>query len=122
MPVTYRFDATIVIITLSGEYSMEDIRTTILSALADAQCPTSPCILMDLSESRSIYNRSKEDVKVLSHSLASLAARFNNRIALVAPDDLPYGLMRMGSVFSAEAGFEPEVFRTYAEARTWILS
>ena len=105
-----------------GEYSLDDIRTTILNSLADSKCPTTPFILVNLSGSRSIYNRSSDDVKTIALSLASLAKRFNNRIALVAPDDFPYGLMRMGSVFSAMAGFEPEVFRTYADARKWILS
>jgi hypothetical protein len=122
MPVAYRFDSNIIVIEMVGEYSLDDIRMTILNSLADSKCPTTPFILVNLSGSRSIYNRSSDDVKTIALSLASLAKRFNNRIALVAPDDFPYGLMRMGSVFSAMAGFEPEVFRTYADARKWILS
>jgi hypothetical protein len=122
MPVTYRFDSNIVIIELAGEYSMDDIRTTILNSLADSMCPATPFILINLSDSRSIYNRSPENVITMARSLASLAKRFNNRIALVAPKDLPYGLMRMGSVFSEEMGFEPKVFRTFDEARKWLLS
>ena len=122
MPVTYRFDSNIVIIELAGEYSMDDIHTTILNSLADSMCPATPFILINLSDSRSIYNRSPENVITMARSLASLAKRFNNRIALVAPKDLPYGLMRMGSVFSEEMGFEPKVFRTFDEAMKWLLS
>jgi len=122
MPVTYRFDSNIVIIELVGEYSMDDIRTTILNSLADTKCPATPFILIDLSESRSIYNRTSEDVKTMVRSLSSLRERFNNRIALVAQKDLPYGLMRMGSVFSEEQGMPVEIFRTFANARKWLLS
>jgi hypothetical protein len=122
MPVTFRFDSNIVVIEMVGDYSLDDVRTTILNSLADSKCPSTPFILVNLSESRSIYTRSPDDVKTMAYSLASLAERFNNRIALVAPNDFPYGLMRMGSVFSTDSGFEPEVFRNYADARKWLLS
>jgi hypothetical protein len=121
MPVTYRFDSNIVVLEMIGEYSMHDIRNTIINSLADSHCPTSPCILVDLSESRSIYNRSSEDVNAMARSLTSFGNRFNNRIALVAQKDLVYGLMRMGSVFSEELGVKAEIFRTFAEARKWLL-
>ena len=122
MSVTYRFDSKIVVIELADKYSMEDIPVTILHSLADSKCPGNPFILIDLSVSKSIFNRSTDDVIKMAHSLGSLAERFNRRIALVAPEDFSYGLMRMGSAFSAMVGFEPEVFRTYADARKWLLS
>ena len=120
--MTYQFDSNIVVIDMVGEYSMDEIRTTILNSLADSTCPANPFILMNLSKSRSIYSRTSEDVKTMARSLASLGNHFSNRIALVAPKDLPYGLMRMGSVYTEETGFEPKVFRTLAEARKWLLS
>ncbi len=122
MPVTYRFDSNIVIIEMVGEYSMDDIPTTILNSLADSHCPANPSILIDLTESLSIYKRSSQDVTTMARSLVSLGKRFNNRVALVAPNDLQYGLMRMGSVFSEEQGMTPEIFRSFAEARKWLLS
>jgi hypothetical protein len=72
MPATYRFDSNIVIIELAGEYSMDDIRTTILNSLADSMCPATPFILINLSDSRSIYNRSPENVITMARSLAPL--------------------------------------------------
>ena len=121
MPVTYRFDSTIVVIELVGEYSMDDVRRGILNSLADSRCPAAPCILIDLNKSVSIYKRTPEDVKTMVIALSSLRERFS-RIALVAQHDLPYGLMRMGSVFSEEQGMPVEIFRTVASARTWLLS
>ena len=115
MPVTYRFDSNIVIIEMIGEYPLDDIRATIINSLADTKCPTTPFILVD-------FSRSSNDIKTMAHSLSTLAKRFNDRVAMVAPDDLSYKLVRMDSVFSMEVGFEPEVFRTYTDARKWILS
>ena len=73
MPVTYRFDANIVIIELVGEYTMGDIPATINKALADAQCPVTPFILTDLSESISIGKRSSNDVITMALSLVHWA-------------------------------------------------
>ena len=122
MPVTYRFDSNIVVIEMAGEYSMDDIRSTILNALADSQCLANSFLMINLGESQSIFNRPPEDVKIISQFVASLGKRFHNRLALVASADFPYGLMRMTSVGSEERGIESEVFRTFAEARKWLLS
>jgi hypothetical protein len=122
MPVTYRFDSNIVVLDMVGEYSVDDIPKTILNSLADAQCPATPFMLVNLSESMSIFKRSSEDVITMARSLVSLGKRFNNHIALVAPNDLQYGLMRMGSVFSEELGMKVEVFHTFDKARQWLLS
>jgi len=122
MPVKYRFDSTIVVIELVGEYSMDDLRSTILNSLADSARPVNSYLLIDLSKSRSIYDRSAEDVNIMASFIGSLGGRFNNRIALVAPNDLPYGLMRMGSVGSEERGVKSEVFRSFDDARNWLLS
>lgn len=122
MPVTFRFDSNIVVIDLVGEYSMEEIPATVLHSLADSNCPATPCILINLSNSLSIAKRTSEDVKHLALSLVSLSKRFNDRIALVAPKDFQYGLMRMGSVFTEAMGIEPQIFRNFADARQWLLS
>ena len=121
MPVTYRFDSNIVIIEMVGEYTKDDIPKTILDSLADSSCPAKPFICVNLTESLSIYKRSSQDVITMAKSLVSLGKRFN-RIALVAPNDLQYGLMRMGSVFSEGFGLTVEIFRTFAEAHKWLLS
>jgi hypothetical protein len=93
-----------------------------MNSLADSQCPASPFILVDLSRSLSIDKRTSDDVITMALSLVPLGKRFNNRIALVAPKNLQYGLMRMGSVFSEEQGMKVEIFRSFADARKWLLS
>ena len=52
--------------------------------------------------------------------IASLGSRFNNRVAFVAPEDLPYGLTRITSVRSEDWAVESKVFRAYDEARQWL--
>ncbi len=122
MPVKYRFDSNIVVIEIVGEYSVGDLRTTILNSLDDPKCPANALLLINLSESQSIHKRSLKEIRTMALYVASLGKRFNNRIALVASDDLPYGLMRMSSVGSEERGIKSQVFRSFDEAREWLLA
>jgi hypothetical protein len=122
MPVSYRFDSNIVIIDVVGEYSMDDLRATILNSLADPEHPANTFLLINMEESRSILERSSAEVKAMARFVASLGERFNNRIAMVASGNLAYGLMRMGSAGSEEKGIKSNVFRTFAEAQKWLLS
>jgi hypothetical protein len=121
MPITYRFDTNIVIVEMTGEYSMDEIRQIVLSSLADSNCPAHPVLMIDLSNSQSIYKRSSGEVRTIALFMASLGMRFNNRFALVVPRDVPYGLMRMSSIDSDDYGIEAEVFRSFTEARNWLL-
>jgi hypothetical protein len=122
MPVTHRFDSNIIIIEMFGEYSINDVRATILSSLADAGGKGELFLLFNFGESRSMYVRSSEDVNTMVNFITSLANRFSNRLAFVSSYELPYGLMRFISVKSGSCGIDSEVFRTYAEARDWLLS
>jgi len=122
MPVTYRFDSTIIVVEMFNEYSMNDLRTAILNSLNDSEGPDNPYLLFNLGESRSIFVKSSEDINLVANFITSLAKRFNHRLAFVSSYDLPYGLMRFVSVRSGACGIESEVFRTYDEAREWLLS
>ncbi|MGA9408795.1 MAG: STAS/SEC14 domain-containing protein [Bacteroidota bacterium] len=122
MPVTYRFDSTIIVVEMTGKYSMNTLRTTILDSLIDSQGPDKPFLLFNFDESRSIFIRSSEDINIMANFISSLANRFGNRLAFVSSYELPYGLMRFVSVKSVACGIEAEVFWTYDEAREWLLS
>jgi hypothetical protein len=101
---------------------VEDLRTAILKSFDDPGCPASVFLMINMSESRSIYKRSLDDIKTVANFVASLGKRFNGRIALVASGDLPYGLMRMSTVGSEDREITSGVFRTIPEARKWLLT
>ena len=121
MPVTYRFDSNIIIIEMFGEYSMNDVRTTILNSLADVGGKDRSALLFNFGESRSMYVKSSEEINTMVNFITSLANRFSNRLAFVSSYELPYGLMRFISVKSGSCGIDSEMFRTYEEARDWLL-
>ena len=122
MPVSYRFDSTIVVIELVGDYSMNEIRQTFLHSLADPQKPANACLMIHIVGPESILKRSVNEVQSMADFVASLAERFNNHIALVASNDLPYGLMRMTSIDAEDKGIKSAVFRSCDKAREWLLT
>jgi hypothetical protein len=122
MPATHRFDSTIIVIDLIGEYSMDDLRTTVLKSFIDPQCPKDPVLLIDLSQSLSIHQRSSGSINAMGAFIGSYGKKFNNRLAIVVPDDFTFGLMRMSSVTADSVGVEVNIFRSYDEARTWLLT
>ena len=120
MPVEYRYDSNIVVIEMIGEYSVQELSQTILNSIADSKCPAKPFMLIDISRSTSINNRSMQEIQSITQLIISLKSRIGNKIALVASKDLPYGLMRMSSVGSEERGFESYVFRDIKQAIQWL--
>ncbi len=122
MPVTYRFDANIIIIEMFGEYTMNDVRTTIINSLDGEGAGRRSFLLFNFGESRSMVVRSSEEINTMVNFITSLANRFGNRLAFVSSYELPYGLMRFVAVKSGKCGIDSEVFRTYKEARDWLLS
>jgi hypothetical protein len=121
MPVQYSFESTIILIEAIGEYSKDDLRTVILNSMNDPLHKDNFSLLIDLTQSLSIYKRSSEEINEMASFVSSLAEHFNKRIALVSPQDLPYGMMRMSTAGSGEIGITSGVFRTLAEARKWLL-
>ena len=122
MPVTHRFDSNIIIIEMSGEYSIDDVRTTILNSLAEASVKSRSCLLFNFGESRSIHVKDPKEINTMVNFITSLANRFSNRLAFVSYYALPYVLMRFVSVKSGSCGIDSEVFQTLDEARAWLLS
>jgi hypothetical protein len=122
MPVNYRFDAKIIVIYMAGEYSINDLRTTLLNSLTDPERPANSSLLLSFGVSQSIYSKSTEEIQRMGDFIASLGNRFNYRLAFVSSRDLPYDLLRFVYVKSGVYGIDSEVFHTYDEAREWLAS
>lgn len=121
MPLSFSFDGKIIIIRMEGSYSTSELKTVILKALDAPATPADAVMMFDLRESLALRERSMEEVRDMAKFLAANGARFNNRLAMVAPTDLAYGLMRVGSVTADMGGLTSMVFRRFEEAREWLL-
>jgi hypothetical protein len=122
MGLSFTYDGQIVTFHLVGDYSAAALRELVAHALHEDACPPNPVLLFDLRESLAIAQRSASDIQDVARFLAAIDRQPNLRVAMVVSTDLAFGLMRMGSVFAAQAGAVPGVFRDIEPARAWLLS
>lgn len=120
MPVTYSFDDRIFRLDCIGEYSNEELRQNYNAALNDPAFPENALFLMDVTHSTSLAARPTQDIKETSSFLGPRADKFGKRCAIIALEDLYFGLMRMAGAFGETFGVETAVFRTEAEALQWL--
>lgn len=122
MSVNYRYDSNIIVVYMTGEYSINDLRTTLLNSFADSKRPPGSFLLFDFGDTQSVHTRSTEEIQTMAEFISSMGNRYNNRLAIVSSHELPHILKRFLSAESEIRGIEANVFRAYDEAREWLLS
>ena len=114
-------DGAIAVVTASGRYEMSELRDGVDSALAAFGGERASGLLVDLSGSQVMPDRSSQDLQAMAYFLASRAEQFAQRLAMVTSTDLAYGMMRMGTVVVESQGVAARVFRDRGAAMTWLM-
>ena len=123
MAIDYVFEDGILRLTLSGASEPGDVAAVMSAALEDDSRPALRGLLFDARGSTSAAKRTSGEVRAIAGELARRAEDFGGRLALVAPSDVVYGLMRMGEVWFQSGGDAfSRVFRDEAEALSWLAS
>ncbi len=122
MAVTYRIVGDLLEMAFVGDYLPDDIPRQFLAALNDPACPKRVALFVDVTRSTSLAARSSEDIKRVAEFLGPYSDRIGGRCAVLATEDIHFGLSRMGSVYSAGVGVETRVFRDRDEALAWLKS
>ena len=120
MPVTYSIRSNLLLIVASGDYDAAEPPRTLLAALDDAACPPRVALLIDVRESRSLANRSIEEIRRIAEFIGPHAERIGGRCAVVTGNDLQFGLGRMGAVHAESVGVNASIFRDIAPALEWL--
>ena len=118
MPVLHAWEGALLRLSFVGAYEPEDIILQFQAALADA--PEKFALLVDTTRSEVLGTRSPSQIRLVAQALAPYSERIGGRCAVVATEDVHFGLSRMGSVYSESVGVEAEVFRTEEEALVWL--
>lgn len=120
MPISFQFIDKTIWVTLSGKYSLEDIRQAASLILNDPAFTDDMNLLLDARQSA--VNPSFTEVKQRAIFLRSVVLDRRGRIAIVVGDRLRYGLSRMLSIYAQIEGLNIEVFMDIEQARHWIES
>src|SRR5262245_958346 len=120
MPVLHAWEGALLRMSFVGTYEPDDIIRQFETALAEAPPSERIELLVDTTRSEVLGTRSPNQIRHVAQALAPYAERIGGRVAVVATEDIHFGLSRMGSVYSESVGVEAEVFRTEEEALAWL--
>jgi hypothetical protein len=116
----HRRERGIAIVEASGVYGVGELRAAFEAALDPADGVAVRGLLLDVSASQSLTGRTSQEVRTMAYFVSSLGDRFARRFALIAPSDLAFGLMRLGSIVTQAEGIETHVFRDRDAAMDWL--
>ena len=120
MAVTYRIDGNVLFMTFTGTYAPDDVTRQFVAAINDPACPAHVHLVVDVTASESLATRPTDEIRRVAEALGPHAARIGGRCAVVASEDVHFGLSRMGAVYSQSVGVETRVFRTLDDALAWL--
>jgi hypothetical protein len=120
MPVTHRLNGALLRMDFVGTYEPEDILREFVTALAEVPGAEKVALLVDTTKSDVLGSRTPGQIRLVAQALAPYSERIGGRCAVVATEDIHFGLSRMGSVYSESVGVETEVFRTEDDALAWL--
>ena len=123
MSVTYTLEEDLVWLHHDDDYTTDDVRQALVAALADVNLPQDRRkFLMDVTQSRSLAERSADDVKSMAAFFASHADALHGRLAILATEGLYYGMMRMAAAYAECSNLATKVFSDCDAAVAWLHS
>jgi hypothetical protein len=117
MPLLYSIEGALVLIVVVERVTLDEALQLTDALLADPGFEATADLLVDASRGRP--SLSYAEMKTTATRWATLAGRVR-RIAIAAPGEVIYGLARAFQYFAERAGLTCKVFRSMAEARTWL--
>jgi len=121
MSATYRLNDDVVEMTLNGTTGIDEVIQTFHKALDDSNTPEEFVLLVDVRESSSLATRPTSEIIKVAEYLGPFQDRVK-RCAVLATENIHFGLSRLGAVYSETAGVMTSVFRDKEEAVNWLHS
>jgi hypothetical protein len=120
MPVSCELEGSVLLLHLTGTYSLGEMRASVAAALADPDRPRLTGLISDLRFSESIATRTLGDMTAIVGFLAYHASSLGNRIALLVPENSDVTLVKMAVVDLQTGGIDAASFRDIDDARAWL--
>ncbi len=120
MAVHYTIEGRILRLVTVGRSTVDEIINAVNDVLEDPQFNEATIVIWDTRQSASLGDRSAEELRQIGDSTYSLVDRFPNYSAVIANNELYYGLMRMVVTFTEKDNPKTRFFRSEEEAMAWV--
>ena len=119
MPVFSRMRDGVLVLTVDGDYTANELRRVGFTALEAKSTPKRVPVLLDLSGAAGLARMSPADIAATGAIFGAYRDRLSG-IAVVAPQEV-LSLFDGQSVFANEAGLSVHACLSHADARSWLL-
>lgn len=119
MPVFTRFRDGVLVLTVDGDFTANELRRVAYGAFHEDDTPQVIPVLMDMSGAAGVRHKSAEQLQ----GLGAIFGAYRDRIAglaVVAPSDV-HGLFGRDGDFGEEAGVDVFACATHTDALTWLM-
>ena len=120
MPVFSRVRDGVLILTVDGDYTANELRRVGFTAFEADEAPTRVPVLLDLSGAAGLGNKSPSELATTGAIFGAFRDRLTG-IAVVAATEVA-SLFDAQSDFAGEAGVRVEIFPSHAEAKEWLAA
>lgn len=118
MPVFSRVRDGVLILTIDGDYTANELRRVGFQAFEADEAPTKVPVLLDLSGAAGLANKSPSELATTGAIFGAYRDRLTG-IAVVAAQPVA-DLFNAQSAFAAEAGVRVAICASHADAREWL--
>lgn len=118
MPVFSRLRDGVLVLTVDGDYTANELQRVGTSAFESEDAPLKVPVLLDLSGAAGLADKAATELT----ASGAVFGRYRDRLtglAVVASPTLA-SLFDSGSVFAAEAGVPVQVYASHTDARAWL--
>jgi len=121
MPVTYAIDpdARMVRTRCAGKVTLPEVLDHLQQLRDDPVCPDRLDVLLDLSDADTWPDRTQ--LQTVTYELAQVRGKLRlDLCAVIATRDVIFGMLRMFEAMTQDYFRDIQVFRTAADAETWL--
>ena len=119
MPVFARVRDGVLVLTVDGDYTANELRRVGFGAFESEQTPKRVPVLLDLSGAAGMLNKSPAEIAATGAIFGAYKDRLTG-VAIVAAPNVA-SLFDGRSDFAREAGVRVSAYHSHADARQWLL-
>lgn len=118
MPVFTRVRDGVLVLTVDGDYTPNELRRVAFGAFEAAETPSPVPVLLDMSGAAGVEHKSPAEFQATGAIFGAYRDRITG-IGVVASAEV-HALFRAAGDFGSEAGVKVQPCSSHADARTWL--
>lgn len=120
MPVFTRFRDDVLVLTVDGDFTPNELRRVAFGAFESDEVPGTVPILLDMSGAAGVAKKTETELRATGAIFGAYRDRISG-LGVVASADV-HALFKPGAHFGSEAGIPVQPCNSHAEARDWLLT